>query len=68
MPANAPKTTLKERTLDADVRSSQWLADGNEARESGDMVKAEKCYAKSQFWLDRYNLLAGKGEKPGPRQ
>ena len=68
MPANAPKTTLKERTLDADVRSSQWLADGNEARESGDMVKAEKCYAKSQFWLDRYNLLAGKGEKSGPRR
>ena len=68
MPANAPKTTLKERTLDADVRSSQWLADGNEARESGDMLKAEKCYAKSQFWLDRYNLLAGKGEKPAPRQ
>jgi len=68
MPISAPKTTLKERTLDADVRCSQWLADGNEARESGDTAKAEKCYAKSQFWLDRYNLLAGKGEKPAPRQ
>lgn len=68
MPAIAPKTTLKDRMLDADVRSSQWLAGGNIARESGDMVGAEKCYAKSQFWLDRYNLLAGNGEKPAPRR
>ena len=68
MPANSPKKLLKDRQLDAEVRGSQWLADGNEARESGNMAKAEKCYAKSQFWLDRYNLLAGKGEKPGPRR
>ena len=68
MTSHAPKKTLRERMLDAEVRSSQWLADGNEARESGQLAKAEKCYAKSQFWLDRYNLLAGKGEKPAPRQ
>ena len=66
MPAKALGNTLAQRILDAEVRSSQWLADGNEARESGNTAKADKCYAKSQFWLDRYNLLAGKGEKPAP--
>lgn len=32
-----PKRNLHERKLDAEVRSSQWLADGNEARERGDI-------------------------------
>jgi hypothetical protein len=30
-----------------------------EAAERGDHVKAEKLYAKGQYWLDRYNKLAG---------
>lgn len=30
-----------------------------EAEERGDKIKAEKCYEKAQFWLDRYNALAG---------
>lgn len=68
MRVKVPQKSLKARQLDAEVRSSQWLADGNEARESGNIARAEKCYAKSQFWLDRYNLLAGKREKPAPRQ
>lgn len=51
---------LDAKALDAEVRASQWLADGNAARERGNMVKAEKCYAKSQFWLDRYNKLTGR--------
>lgn len=63
-----PKTPLQERILEAEVRSNKWLADGNEAREGGNLAEAEKCYAKSQFWLDRYNLLAGNAEKPPPSQ
>ena len=43
----------------AEQRASKWLADGNEADERGDKAKAERCYSKSQFWLDRYNKLAG---------
>ena len=63
-----PKSSLADRILDADVRSSRWLADGNEASERGDKTLAEKCYEKSQFWLDRYNLLSGKGERPAPKR
>lgn len=63
-----PKKTLKERMIDAEVRGSKWLADGNEAAERGEKTKAEECYEKSQFWLDRYNLLAGKTDRrPPPR-
>ena len=51
--------TLKEKMIEAEVRGSFWLAEGNEARERGNLTKAEKCYDKSQFWLDRYNKLAG---------
>lgn len=50
---------LRDRIIDAEVRGSRWLADGNEAAEKGNATKAEKCYAKAQFWLDRYNKLAG---------
>lgn len=62
-----PKRNLHERKLYAEVRSSQWLADGNEARERGDMKEAEECYRKSQYWLDRYNLLAGVSDRPAPK-
>lgn len=54
-----PKKTKEERMHDADVRCSQWLADGNEYREAGDHEKAQLCYDRCQFWKDRYNLLAG---------
>ena len=50
---------LKRRIMDADERASRWLADGNEALETGDTSKAEKCYEKSQFWRDRFNKLSG---------
>lgn len=53
------KKTLKERMIEAEQRGSHWLAEGNEAHERGDNKKAERCYEKSQFWLDRYNTLAG---------
>jgi hypothetical protein len=54
-----PKTPLYERMIDAEVRGSTYLGDANEAAERGNKELAEKLYAKSQFWLDRYNKLAG---------
>ncbi len=55
----ATKKSLKERLLEAEMRGSMYLADANEANEKGDIAKAEKLYEKSQYWLDRYNKLAG---------
>lgn len=66
MPAKAPKTPLEQRKLDAETRATQGLADGNEAREGGKLAKAEKCYAKSQFWLDRANLLSNRAAVAAP--
>jgi len=51
---------LEAKALEAEWRASSWLADGNAAKERGNMDLAEKCYAKSQFWLDRYNKLTGR--------
>lgn len=55
-----PKST-NEKILDYETRCDMWLADGNEANERGDKVKAEFCYDKSQFWLDRANKARGWG-------
>lgn len=63
-----PNKPLADRMLDAEVRASRWLADANEARERGDRQRAAECDAKSQFWLDRYNLLAGRSERPAPQK
>lgn len=52
---------LSERIADADARGSRYLADANEAREAGNVAKAEKLEAKCQFWLDRSNNLRGCG-------
>jgi hypothetical protein len=51
--------TIHERTIEAEDRGNRYLADANEAMEIGNFVKAEKLYAKGQYWLDRYNKLAG---------
>lgn len=45
----------------ADERGNYWLALGNEYSEAGRTDKAEKCYSKGQFWLDRLNKLIGNG-------
>lgn len=50
--------SLEQRKSEADERGSRYLADANEAAEHGDKAKAEKLYAKGQFWLDRYNRLS----------
>lgn len=59
---------LNERILDAEQFGSRALADANEAAEAGKLDKAEKLYAKAQFWLDRYNLLAGKSDRAAPTE
>jgi hypothetical protein len=51
--------SVKQRALKAYERCSRWLADGNEYNEAGREQKANECYEKSQFWLDRYNKLIG---------
>lgn len=61
------KKSHHEGLIDAQVRGSQWLADGNEAHESGSIEKAECCYDKAQFWLDRANLLSGYSDRPAPK-
>lgn len=52
--------TLKERWLNAEYLAGKWLADGNEHAERGEREKAERCYDKSQYWLDRANCLKEK--------
>lgn len=66
MTAKAPKTPLQQRRLDAETRASQWLADGNEARECGNLGEVEQCYSKAQFWHDRANLLSNRAAKAAP--
>jgi hypothetical protein len=61
-----PKKTLNVRMSEADALDNRWLADGNEAAEKGNTKRAEYCYAKGQFWLDRYNLLTGNSDRPAP--
>ena len=51
--------SLQEQIADADARGNWWLAIGNAAAEEGDLERAEACYAKGQYWLDRYNRLKG---------
>lgn len=51
--------TLNERMIEAEEFASRYLANGNEASERGNHAKAERLYEKGQFWLDRYNKLAG---------
>ncbi|WP_454727885.1 MULTISPECIES: hypothetical protein [Cupriavidus] len=65
---STPKRSLHERILEAQTMASRWLADGNEANERGHREKAEQCYAKSQYWLDRAILLEGRGDRPPPKR
>lgn len=61
------KKSLHERQIEAEALAARYLGDANEAAERGQHEKAEKLYAKSQFWLDRMNLLNGDGDRAAPR-
>ena len=56
-----PTKTLQEKIIEAETRGNAWLADANAESERGNFDKAEKCYAKGQWWLDRYNRLTRNG-------
>lgn len=51
--------TVRERIIEAETRGSTALADANVAAERGDTAKAERLYARAQYWLDRFNKLSG---------
>jgi len=57
--AEAAHNKLLDKIAQADTNGSNWLAKGNEYAEKGNTAKAEQCYAKGQFWLDRSNKLRG---------
>lgn len=63
-----PKKPLSERIVDADCFASKNLADGNWHKENGRTDKAEACYAKAQFWLDRWVHLSGRGDREPPKE
>lgn len=48
--------------LRAEELCSRYLADANEADAAGKRDKADKLYAKAQYWLDRANKARGWGE------
>ena len=43
--------------LNAEERSANWLAKGNELAEKGKLDAAERAYDKSTFWLVQANKL-----------
>ncbi|MGI0075907.1 MAG: hypothetical protein ACREAU_00695 [Nitrosopumilaceae archaeon] len=48
-----------KKIADYEVRSGMWLGNGNEALEKGKKEKAEQCFQKAQYWLDKSNKLRG---------
>ena len=67
----APKKTLQERILDADIRAGMYLGNYNELVESGypeDGPKAQRLSNQCQFWLDRFHLLTNQANNPAPKR
>lgn len=50
---------VREKLADADQRGNEWLRKAREAEEKGNQSRADECYRKGQFWLDRSNKLRG---------
>ena len=48
-----------DKAQEYEAKASKWLADANEQNEHGNKVKAEKLYAKAQYWLDKANVARG---------
>jgi hypothetical protein len=63
-----PKQTLQQRAARAEELGNRYLGDANEAAEAGDKARADRLFEKGQFWLDRFNLLTGRGERAPPRR
>jgi hypothetical protein len=60
--ADARYEANRHLIIAAEELGNRHLADANEAAERGKLVKAERLYQKSQYWLDRANELRGWGE------
>jgi len=59
----AHRPGLRSRSVhDATDRAAGYLADANEAAERGDKRKAERLYAKAQYWQDAMNRRMGNGD------
>lgn len=54
LPDNHPKA------LDALTRAGRHLGNANVALEAGKKAKAERLYAKSGYWRDRFHKLTGR--------
>ncbi len=50
---------LREKIADADVRGNEWLRKAREAELQGYQARADECYRKGNYWLDRSNKLRG---------
>lgn len=55
------RMTGMDPILEADIEGNRYLGAFNERveRMGYEDAKAERLYAKGQFWLDRYNRLSG---------
>lgn len=62
------KKPLSERILEAEWLASKAVADANEHAEAGRHEKAQRLFAKAQFWHDRWILLTGHGDRPAPKR
>lgn len=48
-----------DKAIDAETRSGEWLAKGRAHEERGEAEKAERCFDKATYWLDRANKARG---------
>lgn len=53
--------TSAEKAINFEVKAARWLYEANIAAEAGKQEKAEKLYAKSQYWHDKMNKALGNG-------
>lgn len=49
MPSKVPTKSVAERALEAETRASQWLADGNQAREMAARSKQSAAFRRRNF-------------------
>ena len=49
------------KALKYEQKAARWLHAANLAAEAGKKDKAEKLYAKCQFWMDKMNEALGNG-------
>jgi hypothetical protein len=57
----AGKAQLQRLIAEAESEASRALGNSNEAREAGDIAKADRILERSQHWLDEANDLRGWG-------